>query len=66
MILFSIASSIVLQFIVMEVPLFSHFLQTESIPLLDLLKLLALSTIILVVMEVYKKRKRNRFAKKGM
>lgn len=53
-ILFSIASSIVLQFIVMEVPFFSTFLKAHTVPIFDMIKLFAFSMIILVVMELYK------------
>lgn len=54
LVLFSVVSSIFLQIIVMEVPIFSKYLQTVSIPIIDLLRLLLLSFIILIVMEVYK------------
>lgn len=59
LILVAILSSIVLQIIVMEVPFFSKFLQTVSIPIPHMLLLLLLSSIILVVMEVYKKISRR-------
>ncbi len=55
LILVAIISSIVLQVIVMEVPLFSKFLQTNSIPILPMIGLIALASIILLVMEFYKK-----------
>ena len=59
LILVTIIGSILLQIIVMEVEVFSKILQTTRIPVIDLIKLFALSTIILVVMEIYKKIKRN-------
>lgn len=51
--------TILLQFIVMEVPVFSALLQTNSISLKHLLGLFAMSLIILVFVEVYKKIKFN-------
>ena len=64
-ILIAIGSSIVLQIIVMEVPILSEFLQTSSVPYLHLLPLLAIASLVLFVMEVYKyikntKNKNNR------
>ncbi len=52
-----IFGSILLQILVMEVPFLSTFLQTSSIPLIDLIKLALLSTIILPIVEIYKKIK---------
>ncbi len=52
-----IFGSIFLQILVMEVPFLSAFLQTSSIPMIDLLKLALLSTVILLVIEIYKKIK---------
>lgn len=49
-----IIASILLQIIVMEVSLFSNFLQTVSVPILDLILLFAFSFIVLVGMEIYK------------
>lgn len=57
LIICTIIGSIVLQFIVMEVPLFSKFLQTSTIPYLSLFWLFLLSFLILLVMEAYKKVK---------
>ena len=56
-----IVSSIILQFLVMEVPILSTFLKTTSIPLIECLELLLFSLIIIVVMEIFKiiKRKKN-------
>ena len=51
---FSIISSLVLQFIVMEVPFFSHLFKTEPISILHLLLLFVMSLLILFVMEIYK------------
>lgn len=55
LIIFSITGAIILQFLVMEVPILSKFLQTTSIPIKDLIILFFLSFIILIVMEIYKK-----------
>ena len=49
--------SILLQIIVMEVPLLSQFLQTVSIPVIDLVYLFLIATIVLFVLEIYKKLK---------
>lgn len=46
--------SILLQIIVMEVPIFSSFLQTVSVPIVDLMILFFLSFIVLIGMEIYK------------
>lgn len=54
LIIVSIVGSILLQFIVMEVPFLSAFLQTSTVPLIDLLKLFAISVTILITMELYK------------
>lgn len=54
LIIISIVGSIILQFIVMEVPFLSAFLQTSTVPIIDMLKLFALSVTVLVVMELYK------------
>lgn len=55
-----IASSIILQIIVMETPILSKFLKTTSIPFIEMIKLLLFSAIILVVVEIYKVFKRKR------
>lgn len=55
LIAFSFFSAIILQVIVMEVPLFSQFLQTVSIPFMHLVYLFLIAILILVVMEIYKK-----------
>ncbi len=62
-IIFSIVSAVVLQIIFAEVDSLSIFLQTAPVPILHLIYLLLLSTIILVVLEVYKRIK-NQIAKK--
>ncbi len=54
LIVFSIVLAIVLQIIIMEVPILSHFLQTSTVPITDMLILLMISSIILFVMELYK------------
>lgn len=59
LVIFTIISSILLQIIVMEVPLFSKFLQTASIPIINLVYLLLVSISILIIMEFYKIIKRK-------
>ena len=54
LIIFSIVSAIVLQIIVSEVPLLSKFLQTSSVPVLHMIILFIVSTLIIIIMEVYK------------
>lgn len=51
---FSIIGAVVLQVIVMEVPFLSTFLQTNTVPLKDMVLLFFFSTIVLFVMEGYK------------
>ena len=58
LVIITIISSILLQIIVMEVPLLSMFLQTSSIPIINLGYLLLISTSILIIMEIYKYYKR--------
>lgn len=60
-VLFSIVSAIILQIIVMEVDMFSMFLQTTSIPFVHLIFLFLASLPILLIMEMYKeiKKKKN-------
>jgi len=60
MVLFAIASSILLQIIIMEVPFLSRFLQTTSVPVVHMLLLFACSCLVLVVMEIYKYFSRKR------
>ena len=52
-------ASIFLQVIVMEVPFMSKFLQTVSIPLIDLAYLFFIALTVLLIMELYKKIKKN-------
>ena len=54
LIVFTIVSAIILQVIVSEVPILSRFLQTTSVPVGDMLILFILSTIIILIMEIYK------------
>ena len=58
-IVFSIVGAVVLQIIFAEVDVLSKFLQTSSIPVMHLIYLFIISTIILIVVEVYKKIKRD-------
>lgn len=59
LVIFIIIISILLQIVVMEVPLLSQFLQTTSIPFMDLIYLFIISFSILLIMEVYKYLKRS-------
>lgn len=59
LVIFIIIISIVLQILVMEIPILGQFLQTRSIPLIDLFYLLIIAFSILLVMEVYKYLKRS-------
>ncbi len=57
-----IISSILLQFAVMEIPILSVFLKTTPISIIECIKLLLLSFIIIIVVEIYKifkRKKRN-------
>ena len=58
-VVFSIVSAVVLQIIFAEVDVLSQFLQTSSIPVMHLIYLFLISTSILVVVEIYKKIKRD-------
>ena len=49
--------SVLLQIIVMEVPILSKFLKTSSIPVINLIYLFLIASIVLFVLEVYKKLK---------
>ena len=64
LIIVSIALAVILQVIVMEVPMFSEFMQTTSIPVSHLLMLVACALPVLFVMELYKyisnKKENNR------
>ena len=61
LIVFSIASAVILQIVFSEVPTLSRFLQVESIPVAHLALLFVISTFIIFVIEIYKsfKYKRN-------
>ena len=61
LIVFSIASAVILQIVFSEVPTLSRFLQVESIPVAHLALLFVTSTFIIFVIEIYKsfKYKRN-------
>ena len=55
LVIFSILSAVVLQIIMMEVPVLSKFLQTSPIPILDIIILFAISILVFIIMEIYKK-----------
>lgn len=59
LIVFGVIASVLLQIIVMEVPIMSQFLQTSSIPPMDLFFIFIFSTVVLIIMEIYKKIKYN-------
>ena len=59
---FSIFGAIILQIIVMEVDILSHFLKTNSMPWIDIFYVFLASVPILIVMEIFKKVK---FRKRG-
>ena len=59
-VLITIVGTIILQFIVMEVPALSNILQTYSIPIGKLILLFIASLPVLLVMELYKKIKRDK------
>ena len=61
--LFGIAGTIILQLIVMEVPMFTTFLQTISMPPVLIAEFFGLALIILLALEIYKAFARA-FAKK--
>ena len=54
LIIVTIFGSILLQIIVMEVPILSHYLKTSPMPYTDMFMLLLYGIIILIVMEIYK------------
>ena len=60
LIIFSIVSAVILQIIIMEVPVLSHFLKTETVPLIQMFYLLLAAFVILIVMELYKYIRYNR------
>ncbi len=55
LILVAFVSSIILQIIVMEVPFFSRFLQTVSVPFIHLVYLFGIAMLVLVIVEIYKR-----------
>jgi len=55
-----VIASVLLQVIVMEVPFLSKLLKTSSIPFIHIIYLALISTIILIVLEIYKKLKYKR------
>ena len=57
LIVIAFISSILLQILVMEIPILSTFLQTNPIPFTHLISLFLLATIVLFLMEIYKKMK---------
>ena len=57
LVIIAFAVSVLLQIIVMEVPFLSAFLQTTSIPFSHLLLLFLTASIVLILMETYKKIK---------
>lgn len=59
---FAIFSSIGLQILIMEVPMFSHLMKIESIPMIHILLLLLVAFPIIIIMEIFKyiKRKEKR------
>ena len=59
LIVVGVICSILLQIIVMEVPLLSKFLQTVSIPPINLIYLFLLSSTVLIIMEIYKKIRKS-------
>jgi len=54
LIVIGVLCSILLQVIVMEVPILSKFLQTNEIPIINLIYLFLIASIVLVVIEIYK------------
>ena len=57
LILIAFVVSVLLQIIVMEVPMLSTFLQTVSIPFAHMLYLFLIASVVLILMEIYKKIK---------
>lgn len=54
LIVYGVVCSILLQIIVMETPFLATFLQTSSLPFIDLIYLFLLSIVILIILEIYK------------
>ena len=55
LIVYGVVFSLLLQIIVMEIPLLSKLLKTVSIPFLHLVYLFLVSSIVIIIMEIYKK-----------
>jgi len=53
-VIFSILSSIILQIIVMEVPIFSEFLQTHNLHFKEIFAMFIVAIPVIIVMELYK------------
>lgn len=51
---FTVTMAFLLQIIIMEVPFLAHLISLTTVPALDLVYLFILSSVILVVMEIYK------------
>lgn len=58
-VVYTVVSAILLQFLVSEVPVLSSFFKIQSIPFTHLIILFVYSSIILLIMEVYKSIKRR-------
>ena len=54
LIVVGVICSVLLQVIVMESSILSQFLQTSSIPVMDLIYLVLIASIVLIMMELYK------------
>ena len=57
LIIYGVIVSVLLQIIVMEVPFLSKFLKTTQIPVIHILYLILISSIVLIIFEIYKKIK---------
>lgn len=60
LILYGVLVSVGLQLIVMEVNVFSKFLQTTTVPVLHMIYLIMVGFLVLMVMEIYKRIQANR------
>lgn len=58
-VIYTVVSAILLQFMVSEIPILSKFFKIKSIPFNHLIILFIYSTIILIIMEIYKLIKRK-------
>ncbi|MDD4251470.1 MAG: HAD-IC family P-type ATPase [Candidatus ainarchaeum sp.] len=59
LIFFSVASAVIFQIMLMEIPFLANLLQLTSVAVPDLLIMLSLSILIMIVMELYKLTVRN-------